>query len=131
LRRKAYDNSFVEIEPTTCAKPQTGGRGGKGEKQLPGKLGQNCSVFPEEQMAGNDIIVKNPNIRVERPYSKGTRVPFQTLLDYPEGGDTLDQFLEDFPSISREAGDFLVRTGRFAGLKPAWMKILFDECRGS
>jgi len=30
-------------------------------------------------------------------------VPFQNLLDYLEGGDTLDEFLEDFPTVSREA----------------------------
>jgi len=33
----------------------------------------------------------------------GTRVPFQTLLDYLEGGQTLDEFLEDFPTVKREA----------------------------
>ena len=32
----------------------------------------------------------------------GTRVPAQTLVDYLEGGDSLDDFLEDFPSVSRE-----------------------------
>src|SRR2546426_6965300 len=32
----------------------------------------------------------------------GTRVPVQTLLDYLEEGDTLDQFLEDFPTVSRD-----------------------------
>jgi uncharacterized protein (DUF433 family) len=33
----------------------------------------------------------------------GTRVPFQSLLDYLEGGQTLDEFLEDFPTVKREA----------------------------
>jgi uncharacterized protein (DUF433 family) len=32
----------------------------------------------------------------------GTRVPVQTLWDYIEGGDSLDEFLDDFPSVSRE-----------------------------
>jgi len=32
----------------------------------------------------------------------GTRVPVQTLLDYLEGGETLDDFLEGFPTVSRE-----------------------------
>ena len=32
----------------------------------------------------------------------GTRVPFQTLLDYLEGGDSLDAFLDDFPTVSRD-----------------------------
>jgi uncharacterized protein (DUF433 family) len=37
------------------------------------------------------------------PVFRGTRVPFQALLDYLEGGQTLDEFLEDFPTVSREA----------------------------
>lgn len=32
----------------------------------------------------------------------GTRVPVQTLIDYLEGGETLDDFLEGFPTVSRE-----------------------------
>jgi uncharacterized protein (DUF433 family) len=36
------------------------------------------------------------------PVFVGTRVPFQTLLDYLEGGDSLDVFLDDFPTVSRE-----------------------------
>ena len=32
----------------------------------------------------------------------GTRVPVQTLLDYLEGGESIDDFLEGFPSVSRE-----------------------------
>jgi uncharacterized protein (DUF433 family) len=34
---------------------------------------------------------------------RGTRVPFQALLDYLEGGQTLDEFLDDFPTVAREA----------------------------
>jgi len=34
---------------------------------------------------------------------RGTRVPFQALLDYLEGGQTLDAFLDDFPTVTREA----------------------------
>jgi uncharacterized protein (DUF433 family) len=33
---------------------------------------------------------------------RGTRVPFQALLDYLEGGQTLDEFLDDFPTVSKE-----------------------------
>lgn len=33
---------------------------------------------------------------------RGTRVPIQTLFDYLEGGDTLESFLEGFPTVSRE-----------------------------
>ena len=36
------------------------------------------------------------------PVFVGTRVPAQTLFDYLEGGDSVDEFLEDFPSVSRD-----------------------------
>lgn len=36
------------------------------------------------------------------PVFRGTRVPFQALLDYLEGGQTLDEFLDDFPTVSRD-----------------------------
>ncbi|MGC2331120.1 MAG: DUF433 domain-containing protein [Candidatus Acidiferrales bacterium] len=35
--------------------------------------------------------------------SRATRVPFQALLDYIEGGHTLDEFLDDFPAVTRES----------------------------
>lgn len=44
----------------------------------------------------NDIIVKDPKILGGTPVFRGTRVPFQALLDYLEGGQTLDEFLDDF-----------------------------------
>ena len=36
------------------------------------------------------------------PCFNGTRVPIQNLMDYLEGGDSIDEFLEDFPSVSRQ-----------------------------
>jgi uncharacterized protein (DUF433 family) len=50
-----------------------------------------------------NIIVKDPEIMGGTPVFRGTRVPFQALLDYLEGGQTLAEFLEDFPTVSREA----------------------------
>jgi uncharacterized protein (DUF433 family) len=47
-------------------------------------------------------IISNPDIMGGTPCLAGTRVPFQTLLDYLEGGEKLDEFLIDFPSVSRE-----------------------------
>jgi uncharacterized protein (DUF433 family) len=49
------------------------------------------------------VIVRNPEILGGTAVFRGTRVPFQTLLDYLEGGDTLDEFLDDFPTVAREA----------------------------
>ncbi|MCX6595799.1 MAG: DUF433 domain-containing protein [Acidobacteria bacterium] len=48
------------------------------------------------------IIVRDPEILGGTPVFRGTRVPFRALLDYLEGGDTLDEFLDDFPTVPRE-----------------------------
>jgi uncharacterized protein (DUF433 family) len=47
-------------------------------------------------------VHSDPEIMGGTPVFVGTRVPFQTLLDYLEAGDPLQEFLEDFPSVSRE-----------------------------
>lgn len=51
---------------------------------------------------GNRVIVKNDNILGGEPVFRNTRVPFQALLDYLEHGKTLDDFLDDFPTVSRK-----------------------------
>ena len=48
------------------------------------------------------VIVQDPEIPGGEPIFRGTRVPFQILLDYLEGGETLDEFLEQYPGVSRE-----------------------------
>jgi len=48
--------------------------------------------------ASENIIIKDPNILGGEPVFRRTRVPFKVLIDYLEGGDTLDEFLE----LSRE-----------------------------
>ncbi len=48
------------------------------------------------------VIVRDPEILGGVPCFRGTRVPFQNLLDYLEAGDTLDEFLNQFPSVTRE-----------------------------
>lgn len=47
------------------------------------------------------VIVRDPDILSGQPVFRGTRVPFQALLDYLEGGDTLDEFLNQYPGVSR------------------------------
>ena len=59
----------------------------------------------------SEIIVKDPDILGGTPVFRGTRVPFQALLDYLEGGQTLAEFLDDFEGVSRET---CVRTIRMA-----------------
>ncbi|OGB92936.1 MAG: hypothetical protein A3G35_04025 [candidate division NC10 bacterium RIFCSPLOWO2_12_FULL_66_18] len=48
------------------------------------------------------IIESNPDILGGTPIFAGTRVPVQTLIDYLEAGDRLDDFLGDFPTVSRD-----------------------------
>jgi uncharacterized protein (DUF433 family) len=53
-------------------------------------------------MIKDELIVKSPEIMSGIPVFKGTRVPIKNLTDYLEAGDSLDEFLDDFPSVSRE-----------------------------
>jgi len=48
------------------------------------------------------IIHRDPQIQGGVPVFVGTRVPLKNLFDSLEAGDTLDQFLEDYPSVTRE-----------------------------
>jgi uncharacterized protein (DUF433 family) len=50
-----------------------------------------------------EVIVRDPDILGGAPVFRGTRVPFQALLDYLEGGQTIDEFLDAFPTVTREA----------------------------
>lgn len=47
-------------------------------------------------------ISRSPDVLGGTPVFAGTRVPVQTLLDYLEGGESIDDFLEGFPSVTRE-----------------------------
>jgi uncharacterized protein (DUF433 family) len=49
----------------------------------------------------DSVIIQDPEIHSDEPVFRGTRVPFQTLLDYLEGGETLDEFLEQYPGVTR------------------------------
>jgi uncharacterized protein (DUF433 family) len=64
------------------------------------------------------VIARNPDVMGGTPVFRGTRVPVQTLLDYLEAGESIDDFLEGFPSVTRaqvvafleQAKDRLVET---------------------
>lgn len=53
-------------------------------------------------MKTNSVVKIDPEIMSGTPCFAGTRVPARTLIDYLEGGDSLDDFLEDFPTVTRE-----------------------------
>jgi len=48
------------------------------------------------------VVHSDPEIMGGTPVFVGTRVPFQTLLDYLEAGEPLGEFLDDFPTVTRE-----------------------------
>ena len=48
------------------------------------------------------VVQVDPKILGGTPVFRGTRVPVKNLLDYLAGGDTLDQFLDDFPTVKRD-----------------------------
>jgi uncharacterized protein (DUF433 family) len=53
-------------------------------------------------MSAEQLIERDPEKLGGTPVFAGTRVPIKNLFDYLEGGDSLDVFLDDFPTVSRE-----------------------------
>jgi uncharacterized protein (DUF433 family) len=53
-------------------------------------------------MEKSRVVVIDPEIMSGEPCFAGTRVPVRALLDYIEGGDTLDEFLEQYPTVTRK-----------------------------
>ena len=51
------------------------------------------------------VIVKSPDILSGTPVFAGTRVPIKNLLDYVRAGESVAEFLDDFPSVSRDQVD--------------------------
>lgn len=48
------------------------------------------------------VVTSSPDVMGGTPVFAGTRVPIENLLDYLEGGESIDDFLEGFPSVTRE-----------------------------
>jgi len=69
-------------------------------------------MYPSH-MDPKEIVHSDPEIVSGTPVFVGTRVPAKALLDYVDGGETIEEFLDDFPSVSREqAIAFLEQAGR-------------------
>ena len=70
----------------------------------------------------SDIVDSDPDILGGTPVFVGTRVPVQSLFDYLEGGETLDEFLRQFPSVKRDQAVAvldLARATLLAGARPS------------
>ena len=59
------------------------------------------SLVSDNRMV-TDAITRDPEVMHGTPVFRGTRVPVQTLFDYLEGGDSLEDFLEGFPTVTRQ-----------------------------
>jgi uncharacterized protein (DUF433 family) len=59
-------------------------------------------VFERCSMKQVSVVHSDPEIMGGTPVFIGTRVPAQALIDYIEGGHSLAEFLDDFPTVSRE-----------------------------
>jgi uncharacterized protein (DUF433 family) len=73
-------------------------------------------------MSQSRVVHSHPEIVSGEPVFVGTRVPARNLLDWIEGGHTIDEFLDNFPSVSREqAVAFLEEAGEalLASIAPA------------
>ena len=56
----------------------------------------------DTQAVRERIISRSPDVMGGTPVFAGTRVPVQTLLDYVEAGDSINDFLDGFPTVRRE-----------------------------
>ena len=65
-----------------------------------------AAFFVRHRLRDNEsmqqAITRSPDIMHGTPVFRGTRVPVQTLFDYLEGGETLEDFLNGFPTVPRE-----------------------------
>ena len=68
-----------------------------------GQIGvKSCIIIFAIMITTSHLITVSPEILSGMPVFKGTRVPVKTLFDHIEAGDSLDVFLDNFPSVSRE-----------------------------
>jgi len=70
-------------------------------------------------MSSSDLITIDPDILGGTPVFKGTRVPVNTLFDYLGDNYSLDEFLECFPSVTREMACRVLERSESALLAPA------------
>jgi uncharacterized protein (DUF433 family) len=76
------------------------------------------------------VIVKDVDILGGEPVFRSTRVPFQALLDYLEHGKTIDHFLEQFPSVTREQAVAALEEAKCISAKSDRSKNSYPADRG-
>src|SRR5262249_8141985 len=70
------------------------------------------SLRAQMPMKKSSVVHSDPDILGGTPVFVGTRVPVQGLIDYIEGGHSLNQFLDDFPTVTRELAIAALEQGK-------------------
>jgi uncharacterized protein (DUF433 family) len=70
------------------------------------------SIESEGIMMNKPLVVIDPEIQSGEPVFAGTRVPIKNLFDHLQDGDSLDVFLDQFPSVSRELAVAVLKQAR-------------------
>jgi len=65
-------------------------------------------------VSSSDIVDRSPEILGGTPVFRGTRVPIRTLIDYLEAGQSLGEFLQDFPTVMRDQAIAVLEMAREA-----------------
>lgn len=65
-------------------------------------------LIREKTKTRSKLISRSLDVMSGAPVFAGTRVPVQTIIDYLAGGHTLDEFLDDFPTVRREQAEQLL-----------------------
>src|SRR5579863_4208322 len=73
-------------------------------------------------------IIANPELMSGTPCFRGTRVPFKNLIDYLEGGHSLGEFLQQFPTVSRDLTVQALEEAKVITARQNRMRILLVEC---
>ena len=60
------------------------------------------------------FVTQNPLLMIGTPCFAGSRVPVKSLFDYLEAGDTLDEFLDQFPTVERQVAINVLEASRLA-----------------
>jgi uncharacterized protein (DUF433 family) len=78
----------------------------------------------------SSIISASPEIMGGTPVFASTRVPVQTLLDYLKAGESIDDFLDGFPTVTKEQVIALLEEAekQLVGMVAQLIKLVLDEC---
>jgi len=71
----------------------------------------------------SSVVSQDPEILGGEPVFTGTRVPVKSLFDHLQAGDSIEQFLEGFPSVRREQVIALLEEAREHALSASWMRL--------